>query len=254
MRNIIRPPAQRARPATPVEAPGWLVWLRWLVANLLGGVVGYLAGSLLAPMLGSFPTLIAGIMGAIVGIAQWQTLRDFVPSLNGSLWVAFTALGFGLAAPMIQLTGQAMAWTSRMVPMWEDMVRESNSIRATLELIIDWRYPLAFIGAALTGAAAGLALGIAQVWVLRRYVYDTWIWIAGNIAGGIVGTLLGLMIALLLYPYFEEQYIARVVLILFLVPSGVFLLSSLVTGGALAMLRTRLKAPEEGQGGDRVLR
>jgi hypothetical protein len=237
-----------------VEAPGWLVWLRWVIANVLGGIVGYMAGSLLSPILGGFLTLLAGIMGAIVGIAQWQTLRDFVPNLSGTLWVAFTGLGFGLAAPMLQLTGQAMAWTSRTIPLWEDMYRESNSVRASLELILDWRYPLAYIGAALTGAAAGLALGLTQMWILRRYVYDTWIWVVGNIVGGIVGSLLGLLIALLLYPYFEGQYLARVVLILFLVPSGVFLLSSLVTGGALAMLRTRLRAPEEGQGGDRVLR
>jgi hypothetical protein len=216
------------------------------VANLLGGIVGYLVGGLIAPVFGGFPTLLMGIIGAIVGIAQWQTLRDFIPGLSAPLWVAFTGLGFGLAGSVFERTGQAMAWTSMTLRMWEDMARQSDSLRATLELIIDLRYPLAFIGAALTGALGGLALGAAQAWVLRRHVDDAWIWVAAHVLGGIVGTIVGLLIAVLLFPA-QEQYVARVVLILFVVPSGIFIIASLVAGGALAALRGRLKPQESGE-------
>jgi uncharacterized membrane protein YeaQ/YmgE (transglycosylase-associated protein family) len=239
MRNLLGPPT-RGTATVPVAAPGWLVWLRWVVANLLGGIVGYLVGSMLSPIFGSFPTLLMGIMGAIVGVAQWQTMRDFVPGLNGTLWVAFTGLGYGLAGPLLELTGYAMALTSGTLRMWEEVARNSDSVRATLELIVNWRYPLALVGAAAVGMLGGATLGLAQAWVLRRHTYDAWIWIAASALGGMLGTFLGLLVAVLLYPP-QDNTVARVVLVLFMVPSGVFLVGSLVTGGALHLLRDRLK-------------
>ena len=216
-----------------------------MVANVLGGIVGYLIGSLLAPVIGGLPTLLGGIMGGIAGLAQWQTLRDFIPGVSAPLWVAFTGLGFGLAAPALQATGQAMAWVAGVYPNWQAAVQGGDPIGPTLALISDWQYPQALLGAALTGALGGLALGLAQWYVLRRSVRDAWLWIPACALAGIVGTLLGLMLALLLHPA-GDQLVARAALILFLVPSGIFLLGSLVTGGALAILLSRLK-PQPGK-------
>src|SRR5438105_10543275 len=71
----------------------WVVWVRWMLANLLSGVVGYVAAVLIAAILNGYNIFIGGVIGIIVGLAQWQVLRDYAAGIRAGPWVAFTAIG-----------------------------------------------------------------------------------------------------------------------------------------------------------------
>jgi hypothetical protein len=82
---------------TPPAAPATLnrrrVWA-WPLAALLGFPVGGLIANLTVGAVDSVGTAIAGglIAGAIVGAAQWLTLRELVPWL----WIAATSVGMSV--------------------------------------------------------------------------------------------------------------------------------------------------------------
>jgi hypothetical protein len=224
--------------------PGLFSWVRWVAANLLGGTVGYLAGvMLLAPLGGASAVgqsilylLVAAIVGAVLGLAQWQVLRDHLPTLPRGLWVWATGLGLAVPLMLTGFVGPIMAAAAGVVTGWRQVALESGSTVATLGLANS--FPEALAAACGTGAIAGLMLGAVQWLVLRRYLQNAAWWIAANSAGGAVSILAGLWIGIAIVPARDNTAVWLLLNMLVGGP-GIFILASMMTGAALVGLLRR---------------
>jgi hypothetical protein len=217
----------------------WTILYRWLLANFLGGVVGYLTGLLISTVIGGFSLLIGGVIGAVVGLAQWQVLHDYLPDLRAIQWVSFTALGYGLSLPLLSYLGAAMAAAASLqvqgdtIQGYIDLANKRNEVEALLAMAVSfWTSRL---GAALVGALMGVVLGSAQWWVLRKHVRWAARWLAITAAGGIVGVSAALFASLYVYDRTANN-VSLFILGLSLNPAGIFLVGSLITGLALVWL------------------
>lgn len=213
---------------------------------MLGGTVGYLAGVMvLAPLGGDSAVgqsilylLVAIIVGAVLGLAQWQVLRDHLPTLPRGLWVWVWATGLGLAVPLMLtgFVGQIMAAAAGVMPGWRQVALESGSMVATLGLANS--FPEALAAACGTGAVAGIMLGAVQWLVLRRYLQNAAWSIVTNSAGGAISILAGLWIGIAIVPARDNT---AVWLLLNMLVGGpaIFILASMITGATLVGLLRR---------------
>ncbi len=228
----------------PDNKPGLLLWLRWLLANVLGGTVGYLAGVLLLAPLGSDSAvgqsilylLVAVIVGAVLGFAQWQVLRDCLPTLPRRLWVWATGLGLAVPLMLTGFVGPIMAAAAGVVTGWQQVALQSGMMVATLGLANS--FPAALAAACGTGAVAGLMLGAIQWLALRGYVQNAAWWMAVNLVGGALGMLAGLWIGITIVPARDNTAVWLILNMLVGGP-GVFILASMVSGAVLVALLRR---------------
>jgi hypothetical protein len=226
---------------TSNDKPGLFLWVRWVVANLLGGTVGYLAGvMLLAPLGGDSAAwqslqflLVAVIVGAVLGLAQWQVLRDHLPTLSRGLWVWATGLGLAVPLMLTGFVGPIMAAAAGVVPGWQQVAMQSGSIVATLGLANS--FPEALAAACGTAAIAGLMLGAVQWLLLRRYVQNAVWWIAANSAGGAISMLVSLWISIIIVPA-KDNTAVWLLLNMLVGGPGIFILASIITGVILVGL------------------
>jgi len=134
-----------SQPATPGTLSRPRVWA-WPLAALLGFPIGGYAANLTVGAIDSVGAAIAGgfIAGAVVGVAQWLALKQFVPWL----WIAATSLGMGIGVAI----GAAVV--------------DYGIDRAELMLM---------------GAVTGLVVGVLQALVLGREGFSgaAW-WVAAN--------------------------------------------------------------------------
>jgi hypothetical protein len=166
---------------------GWRVWRRWVVANVIGEIVGFglaaMLGTLVAARFAAQGPLrwviaVAGIVvvgtaeGTAVGLAQWLVLRDCLPALRWRDWLLATMSGavaaWGVGMAIGSTAGEALALPESAVTV--------------------------LLGAALIGAAGGVLLSVPQALVLRRAVHAAWRWIpahAGAWAAGMVVAFAG---------------------------------------------------------------
>ncbi len=212
------------------------------MANFLGGIVGFLASLLTSMILGGFSLLIGGVMGGVMGLAQWQTLRDCVESIRGSRWVAFTALGFGLSVPVLAYLGYAVAFATGLettgdpVQGWINLASGRGQIgplEAMLALV--GRFPSGALGGAAVGALVGAIVGTAQLFELRQQLQRAYLWVIFSAAAGAVGMVAALYLSIAVYDGIDNQTALFVVGIA-LSPAGIFALGSVVTGYALMRL------------------
>lgn len=169
----------------------WGLWLRWVLANTVGEVVGLGASAVVGAGLawaitaatGSFAGLaMAGAMilvgtfeGTVVGIAQWLVLRRPLPDIRARAWILVTAAGAFVAWVLGMLPSTLMdlmgpASTEAGGP---DMAAMSDLLRYTL--------------AAGMGSVLGPILGFPQWLVLRRHVSKAGWWIPANAVGWALG-------------------------------------------------------------------
>lgn len=229
---------------TSNNRPGLLLWLRWLLANLLGCTVGYLAGVMvLAPFGGDSVVgqsiqylLVAVIVGTLLGLAQWQVLRDQLPNLPRGLWVGATGLGLIVPLMLTGFVGPIMAAAAGVVAGWQQIALQSGSMVATLGLANS--FPEALAAASATGAVAGLMLGAIQWLVIRRYIQNAAWWIAASLAGSMGGMLAGLWISIAIIPARDNTAVWLLLNMLVGGP-GVFILASMITGPTLVGLLRR---------------
>jgi hypothetical protein len=229
---------------TSNNKPGLFLWVRWVVANLLGGTVGYLAGVIVLALLGGDSPvgqslqflLVAVIVGAVLGLAQWQVLREHLPTLPRGLWVWATGLGLAVPLMLTGFVGQIMAAVTGVMPGWRQVALESGSMVATLGLANS--FPEALAAACGTGVLAGLMLGAVQWLVLRRYIQNAAWWIAASSAGGAISILAGLWIGIAIVPARDNT---AVWLLLNMLVGGpaIFILASMITGATLVSLLCR---------------
>ena len=165
----------------------WNLWRQWVLANLVGEVVGLgLAGAVgvgLALTVGEPKTvLVALLMGAamiacgtlegcIVGFAQWLVLRHRLIHLSRRAWMVATAIG------------AFVAWTLGMTP--STLMALSQNAAATSPPVLS--NAIVYALAAAMGAVLGIILGIPQWRVFRRYVARAGWWVWANAAAWLVG-------------------------------------------------------------------
>jgi hypothetical protein len=213
-----------------------------VLANLLGGIVAYLLGTFFAMLAGRLDPLLAALTGAIIGLAQWQVLRDYVPRLRLLGWVALTTLGFGISLPVFQGVGQLMALAAGVMPAWEQNAVTYGPVPATLGLVDEFAFPTAILAAAAAGAFAGLIAGALQSLSLRLRLHGAGLWVPASMAGGVLGILAGLWLALLAGANLVGVTIGPVPALIagvFFSPWGLFIFSSTMTGLALVFLLRR---------------
>lgn len=156
-------------------APRWErdVWWRWVLANLVGEFIGLgIAGALGAGMAllfsqatGVIATIVMGLAlvvaaiaeGSVVGLAQWRVLHRPLPTLTQRSWVVASALG-SLIAWVVGMTLGALGG---------DLIGAGDGATG-------------LIFGALLGPLVGALLGVAQWWMLRRYVQRAGWWVLAN--------------------------------------------------------------------------
>lgn len=174
--------AARVRSASPWRD----IWLRWLVANIAGELVGFglaaAAGALVASamqrteggaaiVLGVSGVLLLGTLeGTVLGFAQWRALRHWLPGLGARAWLlatvggAIVAWGAGMAGGTWMGSGAVFA--------------EAPEDPATIAL-----------GAAGVGIVAGCLLSSTQWLVLRRVLAHAGYWVPAHALAWAVGMI-----------------------------------------------------------------
>lgn len=151
----------------PVVEIDWRLWGRWIVFTMLGELAGMVVvattGALMysfQPSLGALGAAIsAGMLisagaveGALLALAQWSVLREYLPEDADRAWVGFTAVG-AASAWALGLLGSAAA-----------------AEPAPVLLVLSGVVPM--------GAVLGGLLGLSQWLVLRRYFAPAGWWIS----------------------------------------------------------------------------
>ena len=144
---------------------GWVVFVRWLLANAFGFVVGSLLGAsndgLIVATLPRLPGLILGdlVFGAAIGASQWLALRDSHSHSVPPRWILATSLAFAVGAR----SGTRLAGT---------LVAAAPALLST-----------AF------GIFMGASIGLATAWVLRDRLRPALAfgWIALNVLAWVLG-------------------------------------------------------------------
>lgn len=160
--------------------------LRWTLATAGGLAAGFAAGILLGGpveavvgMLLVTPVL-TGIAGMVFGTPQWLLLRKKLTASRW--WIPASALGLGaglaLGVVAVEVAGTLLTGAR------PNIVRLGVLPRA--------------VSMAVVGLVAGLCLGAAQWWILRRKASGAWVWrntaafaVAMTVASLAVDALLG---------------------------------------------------------------
>lgn len=159
---------------------GFLLWLRWVVANALAELVGLgatfaldililarvaAAHSILASILGIIAIAVTGaIEGTVVGLLQWSVLRHPFPLVTRRAWVVATVIGAVIAWFLGSLPSTLMDMGSQ-----ESSAPVQEPSQAVMLLL-----------AAGMGLFLGVVLGYPQWRELRRAVRGAWLWIPAN--------------------------------------------------------------------------
>jgi hypothetical protein len=184
---------EHATSSLPPEPPvgrgrfGCAMWVRWVVANAVGELVGLGVASILALALATLVTSLGGSLsamivvlgmvifgtfeGAVVGIAQSLVLRRIWSVIGVKSWVLATMLG------------AFIAWSLGAIP--SSAIDFANGQSSSAEPAIS---PLFFYGlAAGFGALLGLILSLPQWFVLRRHLCRSGVWLPANSLAWSVG-------------------------------------------------------------------
>lgn len=166
---------------------GWALWLRWVLANAVGELIGLGAAAVLGVLLaqaveatfGAFAGLaLAGVFillgtfeGVVVGVAQWLVLRRPFPALRWQAWLLASAVG------------AFVAWTLGMLP--STLMGAATGDGGPPAPDIDG--PLMYALAAGMGAVLGPVLGVPQWLVLRRHAPRAGWWVLANVVAWAAG-------------------------------------------------------------------
>lgn len=141
---------------------GWVFWLQWVLASVVGSFVGEFMGDFLQGLVVPFSSGIEA--AACMGIAQSLVLRQQVP--QAGWWVLATAAG----------------WV----------------VSITLGIVVAQAYGFG-PGLAAVYVSIGLILGLGQWLVLRRWTYRAGWWILASSLGWLVGWVTGQPISAVLF-------------------------------------------------------
>jgi hypothetical protein len=146
----------------------WRLWPRWIIANALPGSIACFVGYYLNAGIESsgIPGLFLlgltiSLTWAIVGLAQWLVLR--IPLQSPRSWVFTSAVG--------GLVGTMLGWW--ISTGWYGMFTSASSP--------------ALLAIGVTGAVAGVVLGLAQWRILQDRITNGRGWILASAASGVAG-------------------------------------------------------------------
>ena len=138
---------------------------RWTIATSLGWLAGIVLAGLFVPIASRIPLpirydsdmafsyAILVFVGLTVGVSQWFILRSYqVPSAN---WIALTVTGYLLCLIILMIANR--------LPI---SLLSTNILNNSVLL-----------------GSMGIAIGIAQWLMLRRYFRHSWIWIFASAIG-----------------------------------------------------------------------
>jgi len=169
----------------------WYLWMYWVLANLIGVVIGmgsvFLVGTGVAPGIETYmgklaDLIIAGILiitgtlveGTVLGTVQWIVLHHINKSIKWLAWVNAT------------LIGVFIAWVLGTIP--STLVEFGiNGIRTTLgelNLFLDY----VIVGA--LGLVLGSVLGLPQWLLIRLYFSQTEWWVPANALAWMFGMII----------------------------------------------------------------
>lgn len=156
------------------------LWLRWVLANALGelmglGLVAVVAGGLIwrfgEPRSTIMVLLFTALMitlgaceGMALGWTQWLAVHPFLHPLQRREWMNAT------------ICGAVIAWSLGMIPSTLFSLQETTGNAAPMTMDDTTKYLMA----ATMGLALGVVLGIPQWMVLRRCVKQARRWIGAN--------------------------------------------------------------------------
>jgi hypothetical protein len=172
--EFVQPDESTSSPDSDLIPPGCGLYLAWFMLTILGSILGWMLGwqtSYLVPGKLSIFAL-AGVMGLILGAAQWLVLRSHFTA--AWWWILATVLGWTAGFPL------------------------GAELASRLGLV-------GFLFGMLVGLTTGAALGLLQWLVLRQHVTRAFWWIPTSIFAWISALIyyqpasnwLGLMFGLL---------------------------------------------------------
>lgn len=140
------------------------LWWRWTIWMTIGELVGFAVPAVVmtAGTVGGWSesvqvgaaVAIGAVEGAVLGLAQLQALRTFLPTINWLHWVVATAIG-AMVAYLLAMIGVALVGAV-IRPIW------------------------IVVASVLIGAGFLLSLGMPQWMVLRRHLPSSGWWIVAN--------------------------------------------------------------------------
>ncbi len=223
-------PAHQVRAVAPRST--WTLWLHWILATAICGVVGWLLPTLsmllLFPQSYNYtddnaigPLIVSGcgwilLIGILVGFGQVLVLFRNVKGCNWRGWLPFTALAEILIAVVLLLSQRGGLYDG------------SVGLPALLRL-------------AIAGAIAGICQGI----VLSSYIRRAWSWILANLVALPISLLIGELVVRIFLPtplyepalFTPDAEVRAETFRLYLVGwSAGAVAFSVITGGALAWL------------------
>jgi hypothetical protein len=204
--------------------------------------VGYLTGLLIAVVIGGFNVLLVAAAGAVIGLAQWQVLRDYLGEIRASRWVGWTALGFVLSMSAFYYLEYAIALAVGLqvsgdtVQGWINLANEPGSQGATaVVLALASTYPSGLLGAAVVGLLGGAIIGATQWVVLRRHSSRAMWWVPATALAGVVGAVAAVYLSIAVYDG-PDSIPALFTVDISLSPPGVFIVGSIITAFSLVYL------------------
>ncbi len=180
-----------SRPVTPVSRATF--WLRWVLANAAGELLGLGGSALIGIILATTLDLetVAGTLlmaagmivlgtlleGIVVGLCQWSVLRWALPAVSWRHWTVATAAGAGVA------------WCLGMIPSTLMLMVPAGSGSEAAGTMAEMSDTVYYALAAGMGFVLGPTLAVPQWVVLRRQVARAGWWVPANAlawAGGMV--------------------------------------------------------------------
>jgi hypothetical protein len=215
MKMSVLPLKSDRRPVVMRSAEALELWGRWTLWTAAGELVGFAVPALVmaAGTVGGWTDgiqtgaalAVGAFEGAVLGLAQWQALRDFLPSLGRRSWVLATASG-AMTAYLLAMVAVALLGAAT-IPLWVVVVAcvligtgFLLSIGVPQWLVLRRHLPRA--GWWVLANAIAWPLGTAVPFVGLAMVPDGssfWVWavagiVSGLLMGGVVGALTGLML------------------------------------------------------------
>lgn len=166
-----------------VRQRGWrMAWLLWVVVSVIGAVIAALIGWQIRTLVAGDFTYGATVVSAVIAAgSQWLILRRY--RVDAYWWVPAT-----IVADLVNVIVVEPSVLNRFIAA-------PDTTMSTATIVF---------GGALTLAAGGLVVGIAQAFVLRPVSGNVaWAWIPATIVGGgLAGALTtGLAGDLFAFPY-----------------------------------------------------
>ena len=218
--------AERTGASERPRGVGWRLWLLWVLASVVGGVVGMVATSLAIRVFAPVVDIVAGMaigslgwalfavvdefaVGVGVGVLQWLVLSRHLARTDR--WIVASAVGWAI--------GRAVAVTTALVFL---------ALGLPVSVGLGWS---GLVGWFAVGAGAG----VLQWLVLRRHLARASWWIVASVVGWGGGSIAGGLLQVLLVAYGEFESASAYIAIIGMTAGGAAVYGA-ITGAALVWL------------------